>query len=58
MPLTYAELCERLKSIDEVSLLEVLQISSEDLVDKFGDKIEYLYDDLVIDFPDNFVDGE
>jgi len=52
MTLTFAELKEKLKQIDEISLLEVLEISSEDIVEKFEDKIEYLYDDLSEDFPD------
>lgn len=52
MPITFAELKERLKQIDEISLLEVLEINSEDIVEKFEEKIEYLYDDLIADFPD------
>ena len=52
MSLTYADIKEKLKQIDEVSLLEVLNISSEDIVDRFEDRIEYLYDDLVAEFPD------
>jgi hypothetical protein len=36
--------------LDEITLMEVLEISSEDLVDKFEDKIEakldYLTDEL------------
>ena len=56
MTLTFADLKERLKQIDEVSLLEVLEISSEDIVDRFQEKIEYLYDDLVAEFPDETSD--
>ena len=41
-----------LKRVDEVSLLELLEISSEDLVDRFGDKIEEKYDQLVIEVED------
>ena len=37
---TFEELCERLKEIDEITLMEVLEISSEDLVERFEDKIE------------------
>ena len=40
MPLLLHEIKERLKELDEVTLLELLDISSEDLVDVFGDKIE------------------
>jgi hypothetical protein len=39
-PLTLEELRERLKSLDEVSLLELLCINSEDLVKAFSDYIE------------------
>lgn len=41
------ELIEVLKKTDEVSLLELLEITSEDIVDAFldkiNDRIEYLY---------------
>ena len=40
MALTYEETKERLKRLDEVTLLEVLEISSEDIVERFGDLIE------------------
>lgn len=52
MSLTYSELLERLKKIDEISLLEVLEISSEELVDKFGDKIEEKLESLMEDLQD------
>lgn len=44
--LTVPELKERLKRLDEVSLLELLNISSEELVDSFGDNIENNYESL------------
>jgi len=37
---TIEEVMEQLKQIDEVTLLEVLNISSEDIIDRFRDKIE------------------
>jgi len=40
MTLTYHDILKRLKQIDEISLLEVLDISSEDIIDRFEDKIE------------------
>lgn len=43
---TLADVINWLKHIDEVSLLEVLDISSEEIVDRFSDKIEDKYDDL------------
>ena len=39
MTKTFEEVKDRLKHIDEVSLLEILDIASEDLVDRFEDKI-------------------
>ena len=50
MALTLIDLKERLKSIDEISLLELLGITSEDLVERFYDLIEDKYDELVPDF--------
>ena len=48
--MTFAELCERLIHIDEVSLLELLEISSDDIVNRFEDRIEekreYFEEDL------------
>lgn len=46
MPLTLPEICDRLKSIDEVTLLEILNITSEDLVERFQDLIEEKADNL------------
>ena len=40
MDLTIEELKERLIMLDEVLLLELLDISSEDIVERFGDLIE------------------
>jgi len=37
---TLEEIMEQLKQVDEVTLLEMLRISSEDLVDRFRDLIE------------------
>lgn len=50
MSLTLTDLQEKLKLIDEVSLMEILEITSEDLVTRFIDKIDEKYDDLVEDF--------
>jgi hypothetical protein len=46
MSLVFEELCERLKRYDEITLLELLDISTEELVDRFGDKIEDKFDKL------------
>jgi len=40
MNLTLPELSERLKQLDEITLLELLNISSEDIIDRFDDIIE------------------
>ena len=40
------ELIEALRSLDEVTLLELLDIKSDDLVDAFLDKIEDNYSKL------------
>lgn len=50
MALTLTELLTKLKQVDEVSLLEILDISSEELVERFSDLIEDNYDTLVQDF--------
>lgn len=47
MNLTFNELKERLKQIDEVSLLELLNIRSDDLVERFDDYIEDNQEDLM-----------
>jgi hypothetical protein len=40
MPLILVDILERMKQFDEVELLEYLNITSEDLVDRFTDIIE------------------
>lgn len=50
MSLTLIEVQERLKSLDEITLLERLQISSEDLCERFLDKIEDKYEEFSEDF--------
>ena len=51
--MTFLELCDRLKQLDEVLLLEVLEINSGQIVDRFQDVVEdkrdYLEDDLELD---------
>ena len=46
MPLTLVELIEQLRKEDEVSLLEMLDISSTELVSRFEDLIEERYEEL------------
>lgn len=52
MSLTIYELQDRLKEVDELSLLEILGIDSEELVDKFIDKIEEKFDKLAKEYED------
>ena len=40
MPLLLHEIKERLTVLDEITLLELLNISSEDIVELFSDRIE------------------
>jgi hypothetical protein len=59
MSLTLHELCEKLKQLDEISVLELLNISSEELIARFQDEIEERYDNLTEQFEDEddtFVD--
>jgi len=52
MSLTLPEIMEHMKAIDEVTLLEVLEISSEEIVDRFSDRIEEQYDKFNQEFED------
>ena len=52
MSLTLSEIKERLMRLDEVDLCEVLEISSEDLVERFSDKVEDKLDYLEKDLED------
>lgn len=36
----YLELIEELRKVDEVTLLELLDIEADDLIDMFGDKVK------------------
>ena len=56
--LTLTDLQERLKKIDEISLLEILEISSEDLVDRFVDLIENKYDILKEEFEEEDTESD
>lgn len=58
MALTLIELQEKLKHVDEISLMEVLEITSEDLVARFVDKIEDRMDELVTEFDDGLGDDD
>jgi len=44
--LTISELIEELYNIDEITLIETLGLTSEEIVNKFIDRVEELQDDL------------
>jgi hypothetical protein len=48
--LTLTDIYDKLLNIDEVTLLEILDISTEDIIERFKDKIEDNYDELRKDF--------
>jgi trans-2-enoyl-CoA reductase len=43
---TFYELCEDLKKLDEITLMELLNLTSEEIVNSFQDKIEDNFDRL------------
>lgn len=53
--ITITKLIEKLEDlgVDEVTLLEVLEISSEDIIERFRDRIEEKRTTLIRDFFDN-----
>lgn len=46
MSYTLREIMSRLKQLDEITLMEVLEISSEDLIERFVDRVEERQDQL------------
>lgn len=54
MDLTLEELKERLSNLDEVTLMELLEIHSDELVEAFEDKIEENQDKLKRMLRDDF----
>jgi hypothetical protein len=52
MALTILDLFDKLKRLDEISLMEILEITSEELVDRFEDRIEAMFDQLVDELDD------
>ena len=53
MALTLVEVCEKLKDVDEITLMERLEINSEDLVSRFVDVIEDKYEELAEELDDS-----
>jgi plasmid replication initiation protein len=56
MPLTFNDVCDKLEKLDEVTLLEVLEISSDEIVAKFQDKIDDNFEELSEDLDDTQTD--
>jgi len=44
--LTLPDICDKLKRLDEVTILELLEINSEEIVARFQDRIEDMADYL------------
>ncbi len=51
--LTHEEIKEKLKHLDEITLMETLEITSEDLVNRFADRIEEKQDTLENELDDS-----
>ena len=58
MALTILDLFDKLKRLDEISLMEILGITTEELVDRFEDRIEAMFDQLVDEIDDTEEDEE
>lgn len=56
MALTFSELIEELYDVDEITLLETLGLTSEDLVNKFIDKVEE-HEDILRELIDDNKEG-
>jgi hypothetical protein len=52
MSMTLVELKDKLKRLDETILCEILDITSEELVDRFEDLIEDHFEELESDLED------
>jgi len=50
--MTIIELMERMRQVEEVTLLEILEIDSNHLVDRFADIIEQNFETLENQFDD------
>jgi hypothetical protein len=59
--ITFQELCEKLKDLDEITLIETLNLSSDIIVDKCEDIIEERFEELCKQFEeekDELDDGD
>jgi hypothetical protein len=55
---TIEEIKEKLSQCDELTILELLDITSEELVEFLSDQIEYKYDQLIEYFDENEFDAD
>ena len=55
---TFPEIMEKLKEKDQLEIVELLHISSDELVEMFSDKIDDYYDKIVIEVDDTENDEE
>ena len=46
MSLTFEDIIDRLKQLDEVTILELLDLKTEDIVERFRDVIEDMVEEL------------
>lgn len=46
--MTFVELCEKLSSEEECFLLELLEVSSEELVEVFKDRVEERQEEILL----------
>jgi|LakMenE18May11ns_1017448.scaffolds.fasta_scaffold9750732_2 hypothetical protein len=58
MAITYNELLDRLKQEEETLLVEVLEIRSEDIVNRFEDFISNKLDYLIEEYEDQVMGSE
>jgi len=56
MALTFKDVCDKLEKLDEITLLEVLDVSSEEIIAKFQDKIEDNFEELSEDLNDGQIE--
>ena len=55
MSLTYCEIVERmLKYLDRDELLEILEITDEEILDRFDDRITRYYDEIMEALPNEY----
>ena len=51
--LTIPDICDKLKRLDEVTILELLEVNSEEIVNRFQDRIQDMADYLEEVLDDN-----